>query len=125
MAYTGGVDSEQTTPSSSWRSFKEQAKRAFENGNYHESLSFYSSALHPNLSCPAAERQILLSNMVACRLQIGGTAQAEAAVENAKQVCRKRRNIETCKDDASRKGEAWAARSFLYFIYSSVNNVAD
>ena len=88
MTYTGDDDSEQTTPSSSWRILKEQAKRAFENGNYNESLSLYSSALHPNLSCPGAERQIVLSNMVACRLQIGGTAQAEAAVENAKQVCK-------------------------------------
>ena len=46
----------------------------------------YCLALQPDRNCPATERQILLSNMVAARLQIGGPTQAEAAVENAKQV---------------------------------------
>ena len=70
----------------SWIGLKEQAKGAFERGDYETALTSYGAALHPDLYCPAAERQIMLSNIVACRLKIGGTAQAEAAVEAAKQV---------------------------------------
>ena len=70
----------------SWIGLKEQAKGAFERGDYEAALSSYTAALNPDLYCPAAERQILLSNIVACRLKIGGAAQAEAAVDAAKQV---------------------------------------
>lgn len=73
------------SPNLSWRALKAQGKRAFENSNYDESLSNYKSALHPDLDCPNDERQLILSNIVACRLQIGGPAQAEAAVQAAKQ----------------------------------------
>jgi hypothetical protein len=72
--------------SSSWMDHKEQAKQAYQRVDYESALTSYCAALHPDLYCPADERQLLLSNMVACRLKIGGFAQAEAAVENAKQV---------------------------------------
>jgi len=72
--------------SSNWVTLKEQGKSAFERGDYQTAISKYGVALRPDKNCPSAERQIILSNMVAARLKIGGPAQAEAAVENAKQV---------------------------------------
>jgi hypothetical protein len=65
---------------------KELAQQAFRQGNYEASLSKYGAALNPALECPPSERQMILSNVVACRLKIGGTAQAKAAVQTAKQV---------------------------------------
>jgi Flp pilus assembly protein TadD len=77
---------EDSSSSLSWATLKEQGKAAFERGDYALAIKKYSLALQPDRNCPATERQILLSNMVAARLQIGGPTQAEAAVENAKQV---------------------------------------
>jgi hypothetical protein len=71
---------------SSWTSHKLAGKDHFERGNYEEALTCYRSALNPEYNCPPAERQIILSNVVACRLKLGGPAQARAAVEDAKQV---------------------------------------
>ncbi len=71
---------------SSWMTLKYQGKVAFERNEYAIAIKKYTLALQPNRHCPAAERQIILSNLVAARLQIGGPTQAEAAVENAKQV---------------------------------------
>jgi hypothetical protein len=68
---------------------KELAKGNFEQGDYEAALTAYCAAINPELNCPASERQIILSNMVACRLKIGGPAHAQAAVDNAKQVRRK------------------------------------
>ena len=78
--------SQEDSSSLSWVTLKEQGKVAFEQGDYAKAIKKYSLALQPDRNCPASERQILLSNMVAARLQIGGPTQAEAAVENAKQV---------------------------------------
>lgn len=78
-------DSSSPSPTS-WIGFKELAKTRYDAGDYEGAIAAYCGAINPELSCPASEKQILLSNMVACRLKIGGTAQAEAAVENAKQV---------------------------------------
>jgi hypothetical protein len=75
-----------SSSTSSWQGHKEQGKAAYERDDYDAALMSYGAALNPNLYCPAAEKQILYSNMVACRLKIGGAAQAEAAVETAKQV---------------------------------------
>ena len=75
-----------TPEPNSWVAYKEQGKVQFERGDYEGALASYSRALNPNLHCPASERQIILSNIVACRLKIGGPAQARAAIENAKQV---------------------------------------
>ncbi|KAL3944437.1 MAG: hypothetical protein SGBAC_001465 [Bacillariaceae sp.] len=61
---------------------QDQAKEAYEQGDFEEALKFYRMALP---SARGKERQLLLSNIVACRLNVGGSAQAEAAVENAKQ----------------------------------------
>ncbi|CAB9524182.1 tetratricopeptide repeat domain [Seminavis robusta] len=69
----------------SWLGFKELARQQYERGNYEAALTSYTAAIHPDLHCPASEQQILLSNLVACRLKIGGPAQARAAVDNAKQ----------------------------------------
>ncbi|CAJ1931223.1 unnamed protein product [Cylindrotheca closterium] len=61
---------------------QEQAKEAYANEDFEEALKLYRVALP---SSRGKERQLLLSNIVACRLNIGGSAQAEAAVDNAKQ----------------------------------------
>jgi len=88
-------------PSSSWRGWKERGKQAYLNGDYASALQNYSQALQRqnnilsniltnqgdngnNLLPPSKlDRQVLLSNMVACRLKLGGAPQAEAAVTNA------------------------------------------
>ena len=72
--------------SSSWVTLKERGKAAFERGDYDAAIGQYGLALHPDQNVPAAERQILLSNLVAARLKKGGRLQAQTAVENAKQV---------------------------------------
>jgi Tfp pilus assembly protein PilF len=64
-------------------SHKEDGKNFFRQENFEESLTSYRAAL---LTAPETEKQILLSNIVACRLKIGGPAMAAAAVEEAKQV---------------------------------------
>lgn len=64
----------------------EQAKVSYQNGDYEEALKLYGAALSKMARGSSKdERQLMLSNIVACRLNIGGPAQAEAAVENAKQ----------------------------------------
>ena len=73
-----------STSASTWREFKDRGRDAFNAERYHDALSAYRSALaFP--SVPDAERQVCLSNVVACRLKIGGPAMASAAVEEAKQ----------------------------------------
>ena len=97
-----------TTPST-WREWKARATKQFQDGNYEGALYSYTQALRPfddhhdgsgsgssNAPSPSlssssssffisnSDRQILLSNIVACRLKIGGRVQAEAAVETAK-----------------------------------------
>lgn len=72
------------TPTS-WAGYKDLARRHYERGDYEAALTAYTSALNPELRCPASEQQIILSNLVACRLKIGGPAQARAAIDNAKQ----------------------------------------
>lgn len=68
---------------------RDLGKEAYQKGDYDKALSAFTAAIHPSLECPSSkERQILLSNIVACRLQLGGSAQAEAAIEVAKKVSR-------------------------------------
>jgi tetratricopeptide (TPR) repeat protein len=67
-----------------WSAHKEQGKRHWNASQYEEALASYRAALASD-SCPAAEKQILLSNIIACRLKIGGAVQAAVAVEEAKQ----------------------------------------
>jgi len=78
---------------SSWVGHKERGKRRYEEGKYELALESFRAALSsPEYNnnngggCPPPrlERQLLLSNVVACRLKIGGPAQARAAVEDAK-----------------------------------------
>jgi tetratricopeptide (TPR) repeat protein len=70
---------------SSWLQHKQQARDYYESGQYEEALASYRAALNPEYECPAIEAQILRSNVVACRLKLGGDAQAAAAVQDAKQ----------------------------------------
>ena len=73
-----------TAPASSWRECKDRGRDAFNAERYHDALSAYRSALAFS-GIPDAERQVVLSNVVACRLKLGGPAMASAAVEEAKQ----------------------------------------
>jgi tetratricopeptide (TPR) repeat protein len=70
---------------SNWIAWKEKGRQSYDRGEYEDALHAYKAALSTEYECPASDRQILLSNMVACRLKIGGPAQARAALENAKQ----------------------------------------
>lgn len=65
---------------------REESKAAYQRGDFEEALRLYKTLLASTRD--SKERQLLLSNIVACRLNIGGSAQAEAAVDNAKQVSR-------------------------------------
>ena len=89
----------------SWRDTKDAGKEAFTNGSYSEALTLYSDAIDQLLT-PAEEEadgsyvfvdgngtnghteehQILLSNVIACRLKIGGEDMSKKAVDEAKQV---------------------------------------
>lgn len=68
--------------------YKDQGKNHFERQEYAQALASYRAALSPEFttSPPRDEKQIILSNIVACRLKIGGAAMASAAIEEAKQV---------------------------------------
>jgi tetratricopeptide (TPR) repeat protein len=77
---------------SNWMGWKELGKRAYDAGDYEEALNCYKTAIQTEYECPAMDRQVLLSNMVACRLKLASStssvaaaAQAAAAVENAQQ----------------------------------------
>jgi len=82
-------------PSSS----KDDGKRAFIENRFSDALGHYLTAIDQLIftsssssegasssSSNNSEHQILLSNVVACRLKIGGTDMIEKAVEEAKKV---------------------------------------
>mmetsp|Transcript_5626 Transcript_5626/g.9226 ORF Transcript_5626/g.9226 Transcript_5626/m.9226 type:complete len:408 (-) Transcript_5626:940-2163(-) len=75
-----------------WTEFKDAGKIAFSQGNFDLALSSYLNALEEltseerrDGSDKSNDKQILLSNVVACRLKIGGDAMTTQAVEEAKQ----------------------------------------
>ena len=76
-----------------WTEFKDAGKVAFSQGNFDSALSSYLTALEEltseerrDGSDRSNDKQILLSNVVACRLKIGGEEMLTQAVEEAKQV---------------------------------------
>ena len=80
--------------SETWSESKDKGKHFFSQGDYNAALSSYLTALDQLTSLETRDggndksndKQILLSNVVACRLKIGGEAMATQAVEDAKQV---------------------------------------
>ena len=83
----GTNNSSNTTSSTDWIGWKERGTQAFNRADYDIALHAYAQATHQgsnNTGPSTLDRQILLSNMVACRLKLGGKAQAEAAVVTAK-----------------------------------------
>lgn len=83
----GTNNSSNTTSSTDWIGWKERGTQAFNRADYDVALQAYAQATHQgsnNTGPSTLDRQILLSNMVACRLKLGGKAQAEAAVVTAK-----------------------------------------
>ena len=97
----GGSNSASAT--TGWRGWKERGKQAYLKGEYASALQAFSQAAqrqrnpirgvdsgsntngNDNFSASSTtlDQQILLSNMVACRLKLGGAAQSEAAVSTA------------------------------------------
>ena len=77
--------SDDASSTTSWLGCKERGKNAFINGDYILALESYTQALKHRPGPSTLDRQILLSNIVACRLKIGDKSQAEAAVVAAKQ----------------------------------------
>jgi hypothetical protein len=76
-----------------WTDSKDAGKHAFSQGNFDSALTSYLTALEQLTSeerrdgtDKSSDKQILLSNVVACRLKIGGVDMATQAVEEAKQV---------------------------------------
>ena len=78
-------------------SSKDDGKRAFIENRFSDALGHYLTAIDEilttssstegaNSSSSNSEHQILLSNVVACRLKIGGTDMIAKAVEEAKKV---------------------------------------
>mmetsp|Transcript_41467 Transcript_41467/g.71004 ORF Transcript_41467/g.71004 Transcript_41467/m.71004 type:complete len:540 (+) Transcript_41467:86-1705(+) len=86
-----------------WRETKDAGKQAFSEGNHSQALSLYTEAIDQLLSEEhegsdeirgngsrsgggdhTSEHQILLSNVVACRLKIGGNEMVTKAVDDAK-----------------------------------------
>ena len=81
---------------SSWKESKDAGQQAFVNENYPEALHQYTNAIDLLTSgeqCAGSsntntkEHQVLLSNVIACRLKIGGVDMVTKAVEDSKQVC--------------------------------------
>jgi len=75
-----------------WTEYKDAGKIAFSQGNFQSALSSYLTALEEltseerrDGSDKSNDKQILLSNVVACRLKIGGGEMATQAIEEAKQ----------------------------------------
>lgn len=69
--------------SSSWRELKDQGREQYEQGHYEEALSLY---VQSNSRCTTPlDRQVILSNMVACRLKLH---QNERALIDAKECVR-------------------------------------
>ena len=78
-----------------WAESKDKGKHFFSQGNYNSALASYLTALDQLTSEETSsdgndnrsnDKQILLSNVVACRLKIGGEDMATQAVQDAKQV---------------------------------------
>ena len=67
----------------SWTDLKEEGKAHYQNQNYNEALESYRSALLQR-GISDYDKQMILSNIVACRLKIGTKAQAEVALLDAK-----------------------------------------
>jgi hypothetical protein len=77
-----------------WQTLKEEGRNHFQNSNYTQALISFQEALkkgreqedQSSHTISNLEKQILLSNSVACRLKIGGAEMACVAIEEAKQV---------------------------------------
>ena len=81
-----------------WRETKDAGKQAFTEGEHGKALALYSEAIEQLLAAdeePAhgggrgghtTEHQVLLSNVIACRLKIGGPEMTAKAVAEAEQV---------------------------------------
>ena len=79
-----------------WKESKDAGQRAFVNEDYPEALNQYTKAIDlltsreqagsSNSNINTKEHQVLLSNVIACRLKIGGVDMVTKAVEDSKQV---------------------------------------
>ena len=64
-----------------WLGLKDAAREAYDQGHFEQALTLYQTALRPEYECVAtSERQIILSNIVACRLQMRNQGNESAQV---------------------------------------------
>ena len=83
-----------------WKESKDAGQQAFMDGNYNSALLHYENAIDELLTSTSSsnnegsyssshnnEHQVLLSNVIACRLNVGGVDMATLAVEDGKKVC--------------------------------------
>ena len=83
-----------------WKESKDAGQQAFMDGNYNSAILHYEKAIDELLTSTSSsnnegsyssshknEHQVLLSNVIACRLNIGGVDMATLAVEDGKKVC--------------------------------------
>jgi len=128
-----------------WRGWKERGKQAYLKGEYASALQAFSQAAQrqrnpiagfdgsddngnsASSSTTTLDQQILLSNMVACRLKLGGAAQSEAAVSTAQRcialnpgwykghvrLAEAYLSLAGCGDGASSRGSSDGAREAL------------
>jgi hypothetical protein len=74
--------------SSGWKHWKQQAKEFYQRNDYHDALQAYRRCLLCDDLVDPIERSVILGNMVACRLQLGGPAHSRAAVTDARECVR-------------------------------------
>lgn len=87
-----GNSGDERTVRRTWQQLKEEGRSYYNANQFEAALTSFRRASAMNASSappPQYERQIILSNIVACRLKIGGRAQTEAALEDARQVRRR------------------------------------
>ncbi|GKY96840.1 hypothetical protein MPSEU_000643200 [Mayamaea pseudoterrestris] len=70
---------------SSWQALKRVGNDHFQRGNFNEALQAYRRSLLDTRLVDKIDRSLILSNMVACRLQLGGPVHAKAAVQDARE----------------------------------------
>ena len=86
--------SHNVTMTSEWSEYSDQGASCFSSQNYIDALGHYSRALEklsntddsPDNSERKKEHQILLSNVIACRLKIGGEDMIDMALREANEV---------------------------------------
>ena len=73
-----------SSPTHSWQHWKRVGDEHYQRGHFDDALQAYRRSLL-DTTISSIDKSIVLSNMVACRLSLGGPAHARAAVQDAQQ----------------------------------------